>query len=167
METTVTLRPPFEYSPWVFLVGIVIFVVFLVLFIRALSKILGLEKREKTKATANGGKRFSINGGYQYIIKQKYIAQIRLLNNEYKNNKISQREGFQRLSLLIRGFIHDVTGINVETATLKDVKKLGIRHLDKLMEEYYVPEFAEDGRAISRELSESCETAMGVIRTWT
>ena len=40
-------------------------------------------------------------------------------------------------------------------------------HLDKLMEEYYVPEFAEDGRPISKELSESCEIAMGVIRTWT
>ena len=166
METTVTLRPPFEYSLWVFLVGIIIFAAFLFVFIKVLLKILGIEKKDGV-ATDKSENHFSISSGHQYIVKQKYIAQIQLLKNDYKNGKVSQREGFQRLSLLIRGFIHDVTGINVETATIRDVKKLGIKHLDKLMEEYYVPEFAEDGRPISKELSESCETAMGVIRTWT
>jgi len=166
METTVTLRPPFEYSLWVFLAGIIIFVFFLAVFIWTLQKITKREKKQSDPESVKENK-FSINSGYRYIIQQKYIAQIRMLNNDYKNDKISQREGFQRLSLLIRGFIHDVTGINVETATLHDVKKLGIRHLDVLMEEYYVPEFAEDGRAIAKEFSESCETAVGVIKTWT
>ncbi|WP_026656911.1 hypothetical protein [Butyrivibrio sp. AE3003] len=166
METTVTLRPPFEYSIWVLLVGIVIFAAFLFMFVWVLLRILGIE-RNQSDPSAKKENRFSISSGYQYIMKQKYIAQIQMLKNDYKNGKVSQREGFQRLSLLIRGFIHDVTGINVETATIRDVKKLGIKHLDKLMEEYYVPEFAEDGRPISKELSESCETAMGVIRTWT
>ncbi|WP_026667255.1 MULTISPECIES: hypothetical protein [Butyrivibrio] len=166
METTVTLRPPFEYSIWVLLVGIVIFAAFLFVFVWVLLRILGIE-RNQSDPSAKKENRFSISSGYQYIMKQKYIAQIQMLKNDYKNGKVSQREGFQRLSLLIRGFIHDVTGINVETATIRDVKKLGIKHLDKLMEEYYVPEFAEDGRPISKELSESCETAMGVIRTWT
>ncbi|MBO4458425.1 MAG: hypothetical protein J5802_11965 [Butyrivibrio sp.] len=166
METTVTLRPPFEYSPWVFLVGIAIFAAFLALVIWSLSKIIGPRKKkvEKNKFNVSPIRR---NIGYQYIVKEKYIAQIQLLDRKYRNGKINQREGFQTLSLLIRGFVHDITGINVETATMRDVKKLGIRYLDKLMEEYYVPEFAEDGRAISRELSESCATAVGVIRSWT
>ncbi|MEE3470065.1 MAG: hypothetical protein VZR24_05305 [Butyrivibrio hungatei] len=166
METTVTLRPPFEYSLWVLLVGIAIFAAFLFAFIWVLSRILGIERGESVSSDKKDN-RFSIGSGYQYIMKQKYIAQIQMLSNDYRKGKVSQREGFQRLSLLIRGFIHDVTGINVETATIRDVKKLGIKHLDKLMEEYYVPEFAEDGRPISKELSESCEIAMGVIRTWT
>ena len=166
METTVTLRPPFEYSPWVFLVGIVIFVLFLILFIRTLRKVLGLDRKkiEKNRTGVNPIKR---NIGYQYVVKEKYIMQIQALERNYRNGKINQREGFQTLSLLIRGFVHDVTGINVETATMRDVKKLGIKHLDTLMEEYYVPEFAEDGRAIAKELSASCATAVGVIKTWT
>ena len=57
-------------------------------------------------------------------------------------------------------------GINVETATIRDVKKLGIKHLDKLMEEYYVPEFAEEEKAEKKDLSASCNTAIGVIRSW-
>ena len=166
METTVTLRPPFEYSLWVLLVGIVIFAAFLFVFIWVLLRILGIE-RNQSNPSAKKDNRFSISSGYQYIMKQKYIAQIQMLKNDYNNGKVSQREGFQRLSLLIRGFIHDVTGINVETATMRDVKKLGIKHLDTLMEEYYVPEFAEDGRAIAKELSASCATAVGVIKTWT
>ena len=46
METTVTLRPPFEYSLWVLLVGIAIFAAFLFAFIWVLSKILGIERGE-------------------------------------------------------------------------------------------------------------------------
>ena len=69
--------------------------------------------------------------------------------------------------MLIREFVCDATGIHVENYTVKEIKALGMKKLDMLMAEYYVPEFAEDGRPISKELSESCETAMGVIRTWT
>ena len=73
METTVTLRPPFEYSPWVFLVGIAIFAAFLALFIWSLSKIIGPRKKkvEKNKFNVSPIRR---NIGYQYIVKEKYIA---------------------------------------------------------------------------------------------
>ena len=40
-----------------------------------------------------------------------------------------------------------MTGINVENFTIKEVKAFGIKKLDVLMEEYYVPEFAEDEKA--------------------
>ena len=59
METTVTLRPPFEYSLWVFLVGIVIFAAFLFAFIWVLTKILGIEKQE-SDPSAKKDNRFSI-----------------------------------------------------------------------------------------------------------
>ena len=139
METTVTLRPPFEYSLWVLLVGIVIFAAFLFVFIWVLLRILGIE-RNQSDPSAKKDNRFSISSGYQYIMKQKYIAQIQMLKNDYNNGKVSQREGFQRLSLLIRGFIHDVTGINVETATIRDVKKLGIKHLDMFLLKFILVE---------------------------
>ena len=165
METTVTLRPPFEYSLWVLLVGIVIFAAFLFVFIWVLLRILGIE-RNQSDPSAKKDNRFSISSGYQYIMKQKYIAQIQMLKNDYNNGKVSQREGFQRLSLLIRGFIHDVTGINVETATIRDVKKLGIKHLDKLMEEYYIPEFGEDVRSTGRDFLSSLNRTLGVVKSW-
>ena len=72
METTVTLRPPFEYSLWVLLVGIAIFAAFLFAFIWVLSKILGIERGENITSDKKDN-RFSIGSGYQYIMKQKYI----------------------------------------------------------------------------------------------
>ena len=38
--------------------------------------------------------------------------------------------------------------------------------LDELMEEYYVPEFAEDEKAKDKDFAESCNKAVGVIKAW-
>ena len=62
--------------------------------------------------------------------------------------------------------MQEATGINVENYTKAEIKVFGIKHLDNLMEEYYVPEFAEDEKAQNRDFANSCNTALGVIRTW-
>ena len=62
--------------------------------------------------------------------------------------------------------MHEVTGINVENFTLREVKAFGIKKLDTLMEEYYVPEFAEDEKAQDKDFLQSCNRAMGVIKAW-
>ena len=87
-------------------------------------------------------------------------------NFNYTQNKGDTREGYQQLSALIREFVHEVTGINVENFTIKEVKAFGIKKLDVLMEEYYVPEFAEDEKAKDRDFAESCNKAVGVIKAW-
>jgi hypothetical protein len=85
---------------------------------------------------------------------------------DYNAKKITKRDGYQRLSIIIRGFVQETTGINVENYTLYEIKGLGIEKLNKLIEEYYVPEFAEDNRATKMSLEASCNSAMGVIKTW-
>ena len=54
----------------------------------------------------------------------------------------------------------------MESLVKSEIKALGIRNLDKLMEEYYVPEFAEDEKAENKDLISSCVSAMGVIKSW-
>ena len=100
------------------------------------------------------------------IIKKKYIARINKLMDEYGKQELSKRDAYIKLSLIIRKYVHEATGLDVEKCTLTDVKGMGIRHLDKLMEEYYVPEFAEDNRTESRDFVTSCKTAVGVISKW-
>jgi hypothetical protein len=101
-----------------------------------------------------------------YRVKNQYIGKVQALLNSYSQNKIDKREGYQQLSALIRGFVHEVTGINVENFTIKEVKAFGIKKLDVLMEEYYVPEFAEDEKAKDKDFAESCNKAVGVIKAW-
>ena len=99
-------------------------------------------------------------------MKIEYTARIRSLLQGYSSGNISKRDGYQRLSAIIRSFVHEVTGINVENFTVKEVNGMGIRNLDVLLEEYSVPEFAEDEKAINKDFVASCNVAMGVIRSW-
>ncbi len=124
-----------------------------------------LKYREKKEKAVRPVRRF-MTPQLLAFIKNQYAGKLRNLQNEYSQNMISKREGYQRLSLLIRGFVHEVTGINVENYTKKEIQAMGIKKLDMLMEEYYVPEFAEDEKARNKDFNASCNTAMGVIGSW-
>ena len=162
MDTTVNLQPPFEYSWWVITAAVIITLLALILLIYAIRKIRYAQKNRKKSAIRNIAK----FPPYAYHVKNKYIARIQNLLGNYSSGKITMRDAYQNLSIVIRGFVHEVTGLNVEYCTANEVKALGLKWLDVLMEEYYVPEFAEDERAKGKNFEISCKTAMGVIRTW-
>ncbi len=166
METTVTLRPPFEYSWWVVAIGIALTALGLFLLIRALYKIFYKKKEPKAVEEQKPAEYKKPMPQHLFIIKKKYIAGINKLRTQYEKEELAKRDAYLKLSLMIRGYVHEATGIDVEKSTLNDVKKMGIRHLDKLMEEYYVPEFAEENRSENRDFVTSCNTAVGVIREW-
>ena len=160
----VTLRPPFEYSLWVLVVFGVLLVASLVLLILALRKLKNdapaQEVAEERPVYKNPGQITLYNA------KRKYVLQIQRLLADYSDQKISKRDGYQKLSLIIRGFVQDTTRIDVTKCTLRDLKALKIPKLDTLIEEYYVPEFGEDARSLNDSLEASCNRAMGVIKSW-
>ncbi len=164
METTVTLQPPFEYALWVLIVGVVITIAAIALFIAAVVLI----KKNRPITVANSNSPVYRQAAPRIVLdaKRRYCMQIQEILNSYEQNTITKREGYQRLSLIIRGFVHETTGINVENCTLIEIKKLGIPQLNELIQEYYVPEFAEDDRSGSAKLNGSCNRAMGVIKAW-
>ena len=47
------------------------------------------------------------------------------------------------ISVLIRLFVYELTGLEVQSCTLKDIKKLNIPVLYELIKEYYDPEFSK------------------------
>ena len=49
---------------------------------------------------------------------------------------------------------------------MTEIKAFGIKSLDKLMNEYYVPEFAEDEKSREKNFLQSCDKSLGVIRKW-
>ncbi|WP_051545476.1 hypothetical protein [Butyrivibrio sp. MC2021] len=163
MVTTVTLQAPFEYSWWVPILGLFLLAgagVCIFFFATALKKYLPERKKN------NLPKVRSLSPQELFALKRKYEGQLQGLLNTYASNQIEKREAYQDLSMLIREFVHDATGIHVENYTVKEIRSLGIRRLDMLMDEYYVPEFAEEFRAKHKDFNVSCNTALGVIRTW-
>ena len=164
MVTTVKLQAPFEYSWIVTLATIVLGIIAAVILVYVVKKLLDLRE----KATAKRPRYHKIRLTPENLAKMKkdYIGRVSVLLNGYLSGKLSKRDGYQKLSGIIRSFVHEVTGINVESFTVKEVKALGIRKLDELMEEYYVPEFAEDEKAENKDFAASCRVAMGVINSW-
>ena len=128
-------------------------------------KAFGILRKQKA-APRPAARKIAMSPDMIYRVKNQYIGRVQALLNNYTQNKVDKREGYQQLSALIRGFVHEVTGINVENFTLREVKAFGIKKLDTLMEEYYVPEFAEDEKAQDKDFLQSCNRAMGVIKAW-
>ena len=83
------------------------------------------------------------DGGDIPRIKQKYLADLLKLETEVREGGIHARETYQRLSLLIRSFVFEMTGIRVQEYTLQDIRRLRLPVLTELVQEYYVPEFAD------------------------
>ena len=162
METTVTLQAALGYSWWLYLISAALLAAAIVVFLNALKAHqqvqLTDDKRDvKVKRPAPGT---VLNA------KNKHLAQINALLTEYKAGSITKRTGYQRLSLIIRSFVHETTGINVENCTLRESEALGMQGLNVLMNEYYVPEFGEDKRSQNADLVKSCNKTMGVISSW-
>ena len=165
MVTTVKLQSPFEYSWWVILIAVVLGAIALtaiVFFLIKLFSVLG----KKKEAPRPAARKIAMTPDVMYRIKNQYIAKVGALLTSYNQNRIDKRDGYQQLSALIREFVHEVTGINVENFTIKEVRAFGIKKLDVLMEEYYVPEFAEDEKAKDKDFVQSCNKAVGVIQAW-
>lgn len=163
MVTTVTLQPPFEYSWWVILLG-VLFLAAAAVCIFFFARMLKAYLPEKKKKDMPQVRRLTPQE--LFLLKKKYEGQLQGLLRTYAGNQIDKREAYQDLSMLIREFVRDATGIHVENYTVKEIRSLGIRRLDMLMDEYYVPEFAEEFRARNKDFNTSVNTALGVIRAW-
>lgn len=164
MVTTVKLQDAFEYSWWVAPIAAIFLIGAIILLIYIGRKIYELIERQQKKSAPF----IKIHMSPQVLagMKNQYIGRIQRLINDYQRGAFDKRDGYQQLSAIIRGFVHEATGINVETLTAAEVKRMGIRKLDILMEEYYVPEFAEEERGKDKDLLLSCNTAMGVIKSW-
>ena len=164
MVTTVKLQNAFEYSWWVGAIAFILLLVSLGVIIFTIVRMLSL--REKKLQNRPAYRKIVMTPDVLIRVKNQYSQKVQNIANKYSGGFISKRDGYQELSSVIREFVHEVTGINVENFTVSEVKAMGIKKLDVLMEEYYVPEFAEDEKAEGKDLLASCNTAVGVIRSW-
>lgn len=104
-----------------------------------------LNSRRKSKIK-NGIQIKNVTVEERSNIKHKYIKKIDNLKRKIDNAKIDTRGAYQTLSVIIRHFVYEMTNIKVQNYSLEEIKKLNMQELCELVEEYYVPEFAEESR---------------------
>lgn len=96
-------------------------------------------------------------------LKAIYVRKLEKLLYLVNRNQISNKEAYTRLSLYIREFIKKASGINVLGLSKKEIKHIGMKNLDLLMEEYYPPEFSKNEKG---NITGSIERSIGVIKGW-
>ena len=96
-------------------------------------------------------------------IKDVYLKRLYNLNKLADNRNEDVKELYFKLSKIIREFIEKTTSINVLNLSKSEIKKLDIKDLDRLMEEYYPPEFSS---SIDGDIKRSIENTISLIKTW-
>lgn len=158
METSVNLQSPFSYSIWpIVLMG----VVFIFLTILIVLLVVKRKKKREDKKTEPiqpvPVKRDEMD------VKKEYLNMIETIERKYQNGELSERNCYQELSRCVREFVYAITGVKVTTYTLTEIRKSKMPGLEKLISEYYHPEFAKETRD---EVEQAITEAKRVIKTW-
>lgn len=151
MQTSVNLQDPFSYSLYPIIILLVILLIYTIII---------FHKPKKNKKIKALPKERPID---VKKIKSKYIKKLDEVEYKLENNKISTRIAYQHTSSIIRNFVHEVTRIKVQNYTLMEIKNLKMPILYELVQEYYVPEFAE--RSFG-DIQKSIEKTRKVIEKW-
>ena len=143
MVTSVELQDPMSYYLFWLILAIVAVaaVFFLQIFFRIKLRDRLKKKREKEpKVHAPKKKPLS-------VLKWEYLQKLESLERGINAGAYSKRSAYQELSMLIRTFVTDATGIKVQNYSLHEIRRVGIPGLTALVQEYYEPEFARQSMA--------------------
>ena len=97
------------------------------------------------------------------LIKNNFLNKINELEEKFDNNLLTSRKTYQELSVLIRLFVYEITGLEVQKCTLLEIEKLNIPVLTELIKEYYEPEFSKLSRG---NIKNSINKTKGVVLKW-
>ena len=136
MKTSITLQEPFSYSI------LPIIVVGALAAVYGLYLIVSIVQKSHKKKTANQVRKKPISAADIRTIKIKYLTELENIKQALWKEQITTRDAYQKMSLCIRHFVYEVTGIQVQNCTLQDIRQLHMPGLEALITEYYAPEFA-------------------------
>ena len=126
MKYSIDLQSPFSFSPYWYAVGVALIVFALLLR-------FGFNRLFAVKLDSP----FRIDK-----LRRDCLRQVGKIEQAYNNKEIDSRSVHQQMSREVRGFVHDVTGLETETMVLEDLNTLGRPELTELIREYYEPMFA-------------------------
>lgn len=96
-------------------------------------------------------------------VKEKYLGMIDEVAREHADGELDARGLAQRLSLVLRFFAHESTGVVAEVMTLRDLQHADLPSVHGAVEQYYPSSFR---RAAKHDPDAAVAAARQVVATW-
>lgn len=158
MDITVKLQNPFSYALWpVILLGLLIIGIVVALILLKLN-LKPKKKTEIVKEKPQPINMVDVNG-----LRARYLKQLDEVEQAFRSQKLTIRKAYQNMSIIVRKFVQERTGIKANTYTLEDIKKLNIPQLEALISEFYSPEFSVKSEG---DVYEALEKSRRIIEEW-
>ncbi len=143
MQTSVELQDPMKYYLfWLILAIVAVAAVFFIQFFFRILLREQLRKKKEKKPKVRPPKKKPLP-----VLKWEYLQKLEFLERGVMSGSMTQRTAYQELSMLIRTFVGEATGIKVQNYSLQEIRRVGIPGLTALVQEYYEPEFARQSMA--------------------
>lgn len=161
MPITVELQDMFSYS-----LLLVVGAVALVVLIGIIGLLVFLKTKDKKKpvvvktAPEPKPEKPTVSGEQ---LKQKYCIAIDDLEKKYRDGKMNKRKAYQKLSVILRRFVFELTGVKVHNYTLDEINRLNMPRLSEVISECYAPEFSVDKDG---DIYNTMNKARMVIKEW-
>lgn len=138
MDSAIKLQEMFRYPAWP-----IVLMIFLLIGTAGYIWYI-FYRKPKPKTVKPEAKPVVTEMGVGLKIKRKYLDRIEAYEKDYDNKKVTMRQMYQLISMCIREFVTEMTGVDTTTYTLSDIRKMNIPSLTGLIESYYRPEFSKD-----------------------
>lgn len=156
MEFTVNRQPELMMEPVWLIVGLAVLAVsavfFVMLFRYRIKHFKRKQKASKPVPKTSAG-----------MAREKALQSIDRIIRELSQSKIDLRESYQRLSMVMRIFVTEISGKDVTALTLTELKASNLGKLSVLIEKWYAPEFAMKTRA---DFMNDAGQAKNVVKSW-
>lgn len=97
-------------------------------------------------------------------VKGKYWALIAAIEHRYDAGTLSARAAHLELSMAVRTFVHEMTGLKAQRMTLAQLRGHQLPLVADAVELFYPGEFAEHSQHLS--VAGSIQTARNVVGSW-
>jgi len=138
----------------------------IILFLLCLSPIIvkKVQKyREKKKEKMNPQPLEPVKEEIPLSVKEEYFRRLNGMKTDYKEGRLSSKDGYKLLRKFLRDFVLEYAGVDVTKKTLAEIKRSNIPKVAKLIEEYYVAEFSPDDEG---NFADSLNKTIKIINNW-
>ncbi|MCU1407325.1 MAG: hypothetical protein JWQ43_3628 [Glaciihabitans sp.] len=98
------------------------------------------------------------------VIRARYVEAIDRIAYAHDREGMSSREAHQRLSALVRAYVHESSGYPASAMTLSELRQLGLPGLTGAVERFYPAEFG--ATSTNGGVAAAVEDARHVVMDW-